>query len=263
MENVFNTLEETPEVKVEVEAPQNDARTARKEKIKVMEEALKTTIAEDPNFLEKKSSLSEALEVINTLGFGDSGGIVVDKTKSDGRALAQVSATVGYKVRNNGTEPIKYKTEIFAQDETGKFVGTVTEKVLSAGEEADLTRQYMTMIAAAPEFSFQLANGKIVRGSGARGDKSLKAELEAHYFKFDKTEDGETIQVHDDSIKLNVGEEVGGKWVVKPEYAEAFGYLNNPKEATGGRRRKSAGKQYNAQEIAANYINRLIQDQSL
>lgn len=253
MENVFTDLNAA--APVETPAPAN---TARKEKIAAMKEALKATITEDPSFTQKLHSLSESLEVVNTLGFGDSGNIVVDKTKVDGRALAVTSAIVGYKVKNIGSEPVKYTTEVFAQDETGKYVGTKQDAFIAPGGTADLTRQYMTMLCAIPEISFQLANGKVIRGSGARGQKSLQAELEAYYFSFNKDEDGNKPRVNDDDVKLNVGEKVGGQWVVKPEYVDAFGFLNNPKE--GGRgRRKSAGSKYNAQDMAANYINRLIQ----
>lgn len=252
MENVFSNLDTA--APVETEKPAN---AARKEKIAAMKEAIKTTISEDPTFVQKLRSLSDSIEVVNTLGFGDSGNIVVDRTKTDERSLAVTSAIVGYRVRNLGSEPIKYTTEIYAQDETGKYVGTKQEMFLAPGATADLTRQYMTMLAAIPEISFQLANGKIIRGSGAKGEKSLKAELEAYYFSFNKDENGVKLQVNDDSVKLNVGEKVNGKWVVKPEFVETFGFLNNPKEGRRGGR-KSSGEKYNAQDMAANYINRLI-----
>ena len=254
MDNVFTNLDTTAPA-VETEKP---AQNKRKEKIAAMKEAIKTTISEDPTFVQKLRSLSDSIEVVNTLGFGDSGNIVVDKTKKDGRALTVTSAIVGYRIRNIGEEPVKYITEVHAQDETGKFVGTKQEMFLAPGATADLTRQYMTMFCAQPEISFQVANGKIIRGSGAKGEKSLKAELEAYYFSFNKQEDGNKLQVNDDSVKLNVGEKVNGKWVVKPEFVETFGFLNNPKEGRRGGR-KSSGEKYNAQDMAANYINRLIQ----
>lgn len=256
MENVFANLDEVKEevtTEVTTEAPKND----KKKKVQAMKEAIKTTISEDETFVQKLRALSDSIEVVNTLGFGEGGNIVVDKTKAE-RTIITTSAIVGYRISNIGDEPIKYITELYSQDENGKYVGTKKEMVLAPGETTELTRQYMTMLAAIPEISFQLANGKITRGAGAKGDKSIKAELEAYYFKFDKDENGYKPQVNDDSVKLNVGEKVDGTWVVKPEFVEIFGFLNNPKESSRGKR-KSKGETYNAQDMAANYVNRLIQ----
>lgn len=261
MEKIFTA----PEAGVEVGTPADThANEAKKEKIAMMKEALRDTVAKDPEFLNKVRKMSSSLEVVNSLGFGDSGNIVVDKTKStkDARSLAVTSAIVGYRVANIGEEPIKYVTEVWAQDETGKYVPTKTEKVLVPGGTADLTRQYMTMFCAQPEVSFQLNNGKIIKGSGAKGDKGIKAELESYYFAFNKDENGNKKQINDDEVKLNVGEKVDGKWVVKAEFVETFGYLNNPKEG-GKAGRKPASEKWNAQDLAANYVFRMLNNQSM
>lgn len=264
MDNLFTNLNEGVVTPVEtVEA--TPVVSSKKERIEVMRAAIKETLIQDPEFKSKVRSLSNSIEVVNTLGFGDSGNIVVDKanTTTEGRALAVTSQIIGYRVRNIGTEPIKYQTEVWSQGEDGKYVASKAEKTLAPSETADLTRQYMTIFTAQPEISFQLANGKIIKGSGSRGDKSIKAELESHYFRFDKAEDGTKKQVNDDTIKLNVGKKVDGdKWVVKEEFVETFGFLNNPKETTKGGR-TSPTKEFNAQDIAANYVNKLISEAGL
>ena len=259
MENLFTDLNEGS---VSTEATPAVDNSAKKEKIEVMKAALKETVLSDPTFNAKLRSLSGALEVINTLGFGDSGNIVVDKAKStkDDKELVVTSQIIGYRFKNIGKTPVKYRTETWAQGADGKFVATNTEKTLAPGATCDLSRQFTTMFCAQPEISFQLANGKIIKGS--KGNKSIKDELESYYFKFNKGENGETKQVNDDSIKLNVGQKVGDKWVVKPEFVEAFGFLNNPKDnAKGGR--KGTGDKYNAQDLAANFVNKLIADAGL
>lgn len=237
----------------------------RRERIKMMTEAMKQTINSDPAFKERLRKLSDSVEVTNSLGFGDSGNIVVDKKTSskDNRTLAVTSAIVGYRISNVGDTPIKYVTEVWTQGEDGKYVPTKTEKVLAPGGYADLTRQYMTMFCAQPEISFQLRNGKIIKGSGSKGTKDLKAELEAHYFAFAKDADGNKRQINDDDVKLNVGEKVGDKWVVKAEFVETFGYLNNPKEGGRTGRRASSGEKFNAQDIAANYVYRMMQESTM
>lgn len=239
------------------------ANTDKKDKIKMMKEALLQTVNADPDFKNRVRRLSGSVQVLNSLGFGDSGNIIVDKSDSnkEKRALAVTSAIVGYRVANIGNEPIKYVTEVWAQDETGKYVATKQEKTLAPGAYADLTRQYMTMFCAQPEISFQLANGKIVKGAGAKSNKGMKAELEAHYFAFNKEPDGTKKQVNDDDVKLNVGEKVDGKWVVKSEFVSTFGFLNNPKEGGKVGRRASEDK-WTAQDLAANYIYTRLQQES-
>jgi hypothetical protein len=230
---------------------------ARKEKVAAMKASLKETVQTSPDFASKLRRLSNSIKVVNTLGAGKGGNIVVDKKASgDARVLKPTSAICGYKLENIGDEVIEYTTEVFAQDETGKFVGTVVKKQWNPGETIDLTRQYTTMLCSIPEISFTLANGKIV-SSSKKNAKSLKEELAAYYFSFNKSEDGTTPQVNDDEVKLSV-DDADGK--VKPEYVETFGYLNNPKESRAARQK---GAKYTTQDLAANYIHKLLEEQGI
>lgn len=252
MDSVFGTA-------AEVAAPVTDKPevSARKEKVQAMKAALKETVQTTPDFAEKLRKLSKSIEVVNTLGYGKGGNIVVDKKASgDARVLKPTSAICGYKLENIGTEVIEYTTEVFSQDETGKFVGQVVKKQWAPGETINLTRQYTTMLCSMPEISFTLANGKIV-SSSKKNAKSLKEELAAYYFAFNKSEDGTTPQVNDDEVKLSV-DDADGK--VKPEYVETFGYLNNPKE---GRAARTKGAKYTTQDLAANYIHKLLEEQGI
>lgn len=230
---------------------------ARKEKVAAMKAAFKETVQTTPDFSTKLRKLSNSIKVVNTLGYGKGGNIVVDKKASvDARVLKQTSAICGYKLENIGNEAIEYTTEVFSQDETGKFVGQVVKKQWAPGEVINLTRQYTTMLCSIPEISFTLANGKIV-SSSKKNAKSLKEELASYYFTFNKAEDGTTPQVNDDEVKLSV-DDADGK--VKPEYVEAFGFLNNPKE---GRAARTKGAKYTTQDLAANYIYKLIEEQGI
>lgn len=246
MDSVFENAQTTAPVEGAVAEDE-----AKKAKTRAMKEAMKETINSDTNFAEKLRRLSESLKVVNTLGYGTSGNIVVDKSaKTEGRQLKPTSQIVGYTVQNIGSEAIAYQTEKFAADETGKFVGTVVEKTLAPGETINLSRKYMTMLCAKPEISFTLSNGKIVASS--KKTKTLDEQLSAYYFTFDKDENGYKPEVNDDEIKLSI--DVDG--VVKPEYVEDFGYFNNPKEA---KTPKAKGAKLTVQDFAANYINSLIQ----
>lgn len=250
-----------PEAPV-AETKANRDKAAKKEALR---SAMQETMATDPAYTQKLRKLSDALEVVNTLGYGRGGNIVVDKTKKtdDGkRGLVATSKVVGYRIHNIGTEPIPYMTEVFTQNEAGVYVGTQVQRTLNPGEYANLTRQFMTMLTCQPEFSFTLANGKILSGS-AKETADVKKKLESYYFAFNREEGSETPTVNDDEVKLSIDEEVNGKSVVKEEFVEAFGFLNNPKEGRKGGRKPAAGASLTAQDYSANYVASLLKQNGI
>lgn len=268
MEN-FSSLDQIPEENIGV-ASEDTRKAAKRERLKEMSKLLSDTLNQDPTFLQRHKALSNSVIVVNTLGYGEGGNIVVDEvTKNlpkDQRRLVPTSQIVGYRVKNVGNVAIKYLTEEYVQNkEDGTWVGNRVQKVLEPGEVADLTRKYMTIFCAQPEISFQLANGKIVRGSSTVKPGDVEGELEAHYFTFNNKE----VKVNSDEVKLNIAtkkKQADGtfKWVVKPEFEKTFGYLNNPKlEAGRSRRAGSKKERFSTQDVAANYINRLIEEAGL
>lgn len=247
----------------------------RKIEVTKMKEAMRETLATTPNFLEKVYTLSNSLEVVNTLGYGNDGNIIVDKNSPDygkpelddkgnpilddkGRAktkrpLKATSRIEGYTVRNVGTQAISYKTEIWAPNEEGVYVGTIVTKTLNPGETIQLSRKYMTMLCSIPEFSFKLKNGSIVKSS--KNTTNVDENLASYYFTFNKDLG---IEVNDDEVKLKIGADR----VVAPEYIETFGYLcNTPAEKK--RERKAGAQQPSIQVMAANYVQKLIASQSM
>ena len=265
--NVFDSIA-TPGTEAPATAPAATADNSEaKKRAEEMKAAFRDAMMKDPTMASRLHSLSDSLEVVNSLGYGDSGNIVVNKerTAAEGkRVLASTSACVGYRVRNIGTTPINYTTEIWTRGEDGKWAGSRVEKVLEPSATADLPRQYMTMLAAQPEFSFRLANGSVRRGSGAKtAPNDLKAELEAHHFAFSKEAAAEGKEINSDDVKLNVGQkDAAGKWTVKPEYQETFGYLENVEEKPAGSRKSSAPK-YSSSDIAANWICEMLKGNTL
>lgn len=272
MDSIFSNLgeEQVPAVE-ETEAVETvvKAKSSKEERVEAMKAALKETILTDPTFKERKGIYSDSLEVLNTLGFGEDGGVVRDKSrtiisKKTGKEIhprIPISKIVGYRVKNVGDEAIKYQTGVWAKGDDGIYAETKTEKTLEPGDEADFTRLYITMLCAQPEISFRLANGKIIRGAGADGAKDIKEELASHYFAFSRDKHDVLKQVHDDTVKLAVGEKIDGEWVVKEEFEEVFGFLNNPEEkARAGGKPK---ERYSAQDVAANYINKMIEHAGL
>ena len=66
---------------------------ARKEKVAAMKASLKETVQTSPDFATKLRRLSNSIKVVNTLGYGKGGNIVVDKKASgDARVLKPTSA---------------------------------------------------------------------------------------------------------------------------------------------------------------------------
>jgi hypothetical protein len=265
LQNMFGA-EDT--IDTNAKATSNEANTKKKAEIRA---AMSSTIAEDRNFMEKVTTLSQSVQVVNTLGYGAGGNIVVDKEqtvkdekgKVTKRVLKQTSKIVGYKLQNIGDQPIKYSTVVYSKDADGRWVGTKTEKVAQPGEYFVLNRMYMTLFCMKPEISFTLANGKIVGGSGGKkkgdvdnGEMKLEQFLESHYFAFSKDNN---IEVNDDEVKLRVDDSVSGK--VLPEYEEAFGNLNNAKEPKAGRQPKDS--KLTNQVMLANYVRRLVEGEGL
>jgi hypothetical protein len=253
MDAIFqNTGAEAPAVEATAQ------NTEKKAKLNAMKAAFKETVQTDPGFTEKLHRLSDSVKVLNTLGYGKGGNIVVDKSakaaESGERQLTQTSQIVGYKLQNIGSEAIEYTTEVWQKGADGKFTSSVVTKSFAPGETIVLSRKYMTMFCAVPEISFTLANGRVSLSS--KKAKNFDEELASYYFTFNKNEDGTTIQVNDDEVKLAIDVDN----VVKDEYLETFGYLNNPKEA---RLPKAKGAKVTAQDLAANYVARMIAEQGI
>lgn len=249
MENLFGQAEGAV---VAPSTADEDKKAAKSEQKKEMKEKFQESCANDPDFLKKIGTMSDSLKVVHSLGYGVGGNLIQNKTASGERKLEQVPTIVGYEIQNIGSEPITYTTEEYVKDADGKYVGTVTTKVLAPQATAFLARQYMTMLLCATEYSFSIANGKMVQSSRKKSGKaSLKAELESYYFTFNKEEG---LSVNDDSVKVSIDEDVNGVRVIKDAYLSTFGYLNNPKE----RKAKSAHKEVTKQALAANYVKSLL-----
>lgn len=256
------------------EAPvvQNDAENVDPKKDKKREEkkirdtemanAFKNRLATDPDFRGNIHRLKDSARVINTLGYGTEGNLVLDKNAPEEydeegklkRKVKQTSYTVGYRVMNIGNEPIEYVTIAYAlNDQTGKYEGKEVTKIWEPGTHIDLPRKYMSILFSRPEFSFQLENGIMMASSGYKTAKTVDDRLSNIYFRFNKAEDGSQIEVNDDEIKISIDD----NGVVKPEFVEAFGDYNNSKERKPA---KKAGRKWTTQDMLANMINMMVEE---
>lgn len=239
----------------DIDEKKKQRNAERREQVHKMQKALMDSIEKDPSIKELFNTHSDCLDVINTLGFGDDGNIVEVKGESK-RNLQSVPKIIGYRIKNVGDKPVPYTTTLYQKNAEGEWVGTATEMVAKPGDVFDLTRRDMVIMCSAPEISFRLHNGHIVKSS-ARVTRGTLEEVDAFYFTFEDPK----IKVNDDEVKLNVSEKVmvgdTERWVVKPQFEAVFGYMNNSKKKANSRSRKSADKPDMARAGAA-YVRELL-----
>ena len=251
----------------------NMTESQKKEKKVLYKKTFAESMAADPTLQNKIGTLSGSIEILNTLGYGKGGNIIVDKSSpefgkdeldKDGnpvldknnkpkkkRPLKETSQIVGYVLKNIGNVAIPYTTEVWKQNKEGVYVGEVVEKQAAPNEVFFLNRKYMTLFASMPEISFEFANGKMTESSRNVEAGNLDETLTAYYFSFSKESKKE---VNDDEVKLSVGADR----VVKDEYIETFGYLCNAPVAKE-RAHKEGGTSWSTQAMAANYVRKLIE----
>lgn len=182
------------------------------------------------------------------------------RTKADGkpnvfRKVVNRPENVGYEIKNVSDKALDYKTEVYAQDETGKYVATAVQKSLAPGETAQITRTFLTVMTLAEEFNFTLGNGAVIVKPGKK--ESATDNLQKGYFQFRKDSG---MDVNSPEVKIIISEEVNvngvTKNVVKPEFVECFGFLNNEKEKAAKKERtaKAPTVKPTTAEVTAAYL---------
>lgn len=245
------------------EAPKTTGKVAKaKDPLELEKQALLIARSKnDPQFQESLNKYSENIEVIGALGFGDSGNFMVDKlkpVKDNGKAnLVPTSEILGYIVVNHGTEAIPYRaTNWKKNEETGEYEAVTEQAMFEPGVPTRFTKSELALMSSIAEISHRFRNG-ILKVKNA-SSKSFDELINSYFFNFskDKNEDGNTFtrSVHDDEFKKAIAKkDADGKWHVKEEYLDKFGYLENP-DAQAANGSAKGKKKYTAQEVSANYI---------
>lgn len=240
-------------------------REAEKEKAKSalnqVKSELKEQLKSNPEMAKAMGSLSDSVEIVKILAAGKANNIIKNRdgvlTEKGKVKLEAISANVGVVIKNVGTEPINYTTDVYTANEAGIFVGQPVQRTLAPGAEAPLTRKCLTLLGSSVPFNLRFKNGSIVSGHASR-KQSMDEYLSSFYFKFDK-ELG--ISVNDDDVKEAVDtEQPDGTMKVRPEYLETFGYLNNPVEKPVRTAKKSDGTDLNTSEVMAAYLRQLLSE---
>lgn len=246
LNNTFSGVEATP-------AQENE----KKKMEKALKQDFQTKLANDAEFAAILGTQSKCLEVVNTLGYGRSGSLVHDKKASADagtRKVKPASNIVGYTVKNVGDKPIQYETAVYSQDENGEYKAEQVTRTLEPGQEVALTRKYMTILTARPEFSFTLANGKMVVKLSSKNPEKI---FDRTYFQFSE-EAGCTV--HDDAVKVAIDEEgPDGTNVIKPEYIETFAGVLVSKKS---KKERTKSPKATVQEVMANYVHSLATEEA-
>ena len=221
---------------------------------------------------EEMNAWSDAIEVINTCGYGENGTIiqvergtkVVDpntgKTKSEGRELDTTSVIVGYVFKNVSEDlTIPYRTEVWSK-EGDQIVSKEVEGQLAPGQTVALAKKWTTLFASQLQISNKFKNAKlIIQGVNK---KPLEELLESAYITFTDSD----LSVHSDDVKVPVADRVSemksgnktvGVYKVKPEYFETFGFLDTKKEKTKANTSKEDIKGDIKSAAIASYIQSL------
>lgn len=155
------------------------------------------------------------------------------------RRVVTESMIVGYKIKNVSDTPIEYETEV-CHKEGDAFVGQTIVAQIKPGETVNITRMYLAKLGAKVEFNMTFKNG-ILKGKLTKVANDIEAALSSQYFSFNKSEG---LEVHAPEVKIQIGEAVtvnGAKaYVIKPEFEEVFGLLNNAKAPKTRDRSKDA-----------------------
>lgn len=263
MDNVFGAQDTmNAAVNTGAEVGGSVSKAEKKAKFEAIRNAYIEELSQNPEIKEREGIYSDSIEVVNTLGYGKGGNIIVDKVNSkkdengritkDGRVIIPTPKIVGYVLKNIGSETIPYKTEVYTQNEQGVYVGEVVEKQFAPGETIQLNRKWMTAFCASVEIAFKLANGKMVESSKKSKTNNPDEKLSAYYFTFDKEIGSD---VNNDEIKLSIGTDRK----IAPEYLETFGYLANEPQAKERASRKN-GEGVGVSAMAASYIRKLIRE---
>lgn len=259
----FNKLD-TPATATDpaVDAGKPGRKAKNAELVGKLNAAMQETLATDPTYAQRANRLRNAIEVVNTLGFSNNGTVVLDQSAKDSpdgkRKLSPEGQIVGYIIKNVGDEAIPVTTEKYTKDDaTGRWVANQVEVTLQPGATMALARKWMTVLATQPEFSMQFANGTMAHSSTKFDESDLTALLESYYFSFNDP----AMKVHDPAVKVQIGEktmgDTGETWVVKAQYAEDFGFLNNKPEKAA-KKTRAAGP--DSKQKVANYLQTLIRN---
>lgn len=249
MENfneMANGLETEDAKKAEYNAK---VRETRKQNLTAWRQAFDQSVVETNGAIKDAlSTRSNDIVVVKALTFGEPKYIVRKDESGNETFREPVPNVVGYEVQNVSSTPINaYTTKCQLVD--GVYVKNPVECVIAPNQIVAFRKVDFVTLLTAPEFSFTAANGKLTtRTFTGTTQADLEAFLEKHNFLFTDAKVGDMIK--------QISTSVDGQDVVIPEYKDVFAYLENKAEKKTRQSQKQPSQ--TAQELAANYVRRLI-----
>lgn len=240
VENFDESFDETNNGAISEEGAKVEGEAKKRNDISKLKQEYSKFLAESPEAGSRRNVLCNSVEISRIYGYGpNSGNIIRDKNekvwsekqqKEVGKLIG-VSKIVGFELKNSSDKPITFLTELYTEQD-GTWVGNTTTQTVNPGETIKLARKYFALNGVRPEFGEKFKNGDLVLRTKSQIEQiDLNTLLESASFKY-KTELG--LQVNDPSVKTQIGEEINGKWTVKPEFTETFGFLMNKKSSVRG-----------------------------
>jgi hypothetical protein len=269
MKDDFSVLDVKP-----TGAPQaTHGNSAKKEKIGTLEKSYMEELNQNPEIKSVENSLREAIVIEKALSFSDTGGFKQEKKVPeigpDGqpvldakgkpkmeRKLVETPEVVGYVIKNVGNVDIPYQTEVYRQ-EGEIWVGEKVERVLKPGQSAALTKKYLAKLSLEPQFNLKFSNGIVIVKVAGNETDDIETILAKSHFRpanFSVTNDMYNINISKHvSVPGKPGEK---KWVVKKDFLETFGYLNNP-EPEKVKKKRIPKEKVDSQALVAAYVRNL------
>jgi len=239
----LDTMDENIEVGSALDPKKEKQKEERKQEAAEVNDAMEAfarKLKEDPALKGKLYAYSNSIEVINSCGYGEGGGLVNAAEKgAEKRQLQATPQIVGYVIKNIGTFPIPFKNEVWVKNAEGVYEGEMVEDSIAPGETKALTKKIFALLAITPEVSLKVANGtvKSPRIITLKKCKTPEDALNRYTFSFPQNSG---LTVNSSKFKVAIANrrevEIDGvkttEWKIKPEFVQTFGYLENPKART-------------------------------
>lgn len=211
---------------------------------------------------DKVYSLSDSIEVIDTIGFGNKNikycKPYKDRNGEGGKAIETCPSVVGFVIKNVGKSDIPYRTMEYGFDSNiNQYIGIEVDRTLKSGDTAMLSRRYFTMLVSQAKFSFKVKNGIVMCGNTTQKimksliGKDLTVDdrnklLDSYKFRFD-TDTGR--RTYDFGIVLGVtGDDIEEK------YLKTFAYLLDESKKS----RKKKAPKLDSNVISAFALNEML-----
>lgn len=190
----------------------------------------------DVNYREILKSKVDTIRIVNALVFSDTDAVCEKLAKAKDMKQKHIivpgEAVVGYNIENLGDEDIVISSSKWIENGDGTYVAEPTEIIIRTGEIASLTKRDFFMLTIKPEYSNEFANGSVTTRLSIHNMANIKFDdiINLMEIALRVDGDGKVSGIDFDTFVIHISSQTTyGRWTVKPEYVDMFGFLNNNK----------------------------------